>query len=784
MKKLLPLFGNYRYLPKLVLALIPFITFSVNLTGQVLPPDKQFEVVCNHPCSANDFPTIGDAYIVGAPSNCTTGDAVTAMLCIDFENGTGSDRQGIYFKALLSTGTTIRTCDPQTVSAGEDFTVCMPVTWTCGDGLTITDIFFAWNSGGTDNLCDATRCQDWPGSKCREPGGTIVIIPPCTLTPDDCNNCEVFSQSLCMCIDDPNKGNPGDPCTGPNPCLDYFLDDDCMCTVTRPKDPAPCGCPGGPQPGDRCDDGNDCTINDRLNDVCECKGTRIGNPGDKCDDGDPCTKDDKYDADCFCRGTPFAEPGDACDDGNACTINDKLDENCNCKGEGDGDDTIDTDKDGIPDCLDPCPYMLDDFVYADLKCGKAVSDNNIRGRSMFEEYGECSMPECPASGRELIYRLTTHSFSDLVITFKEDAHPQLRKLNLFVINDPCLPGCIAVLHAPRANGEGDQIVIENAPPGVYYIIVDGNQPYATNPFTLKVECVGGGAGTCPDNAHLYEDFDSYQVGKPITSLDPVHWSLFGSTSRSPMVSNDRASNGSQSLEFNRVEGGIQDANLDLGKKFRGAWKVSWDMYIEPMNTAHFGLFGGDFSDPWGTVSCKFNMTDTHFQGKWFDVELFVDLDNNKYVLFMHNRHFSKSGDYYLNLDFLNFYSPPGGHFYIDRICYAEVSSIPAPAGDRLADALYTNEELRDKLSAQEVSVFPNPAADEIYIDLRKYAGQAVNIKIYNSSSTEVFNRAIPEVTNKRERISLDGFTNGLHVISIQGKGVPKIAKKLVVSRLY
>ena len=770
MKKLLPLFGNYRYLPSgyyrfksftcFLIALFVFTFFSVTSFAQDLTVGACGTVVTSNDVENDDlrsqltsFPTsncqgtfdIGAGPVNGGCVKYELDGPVGAI--VELSAGLGVSCNGANANVFDEDLNHIPGWRMTGEGAIENYMVQLPTEiWICGIGEGVD---------GTVNVC-------------------IDDIELCPLTAADCDpNCEIFDAANCECDPVPDP-RPCDPCEAYNPTT-------CEC---EPIDPAPCGCPGGPQPGDRCDDGNDCTINDRLNDVCECKGTRIGNPGDKCDDGDPCTKDDKYDADCFCRGTPFAEPGDACDDGNACTINDKLDENCDCKGEGDGDDTIDTDKDGIPDCLDPCPYMLDDFVYADLKCGKAVSDNNIRGRSMFEEYGECSMPECPASGRELIYRLTTHSFSDLVITFKEDAHPQLRKLNLFVINDPCLPGCIAVLHAPRANGEGDQIVIENAPPGVYYIIVDGNQPYATNPFTLKVECVGGGAGTCPDNAHLYEDFDSYQVGKPITSLDPVHWSLFGSTSRSPMVSNDRASNGSQSLEFNRVEGGIQDANLDLGKKFRGAWKVSWDMYIEPMNTAHFGLFGGDFSDPWGTVSCKFNMTDTHFQGKWFDVELFVDLDNNKYVLFMHNRHFSKSGDYYLNLDFLNFYSPPGGHFYIDRICYAEVSSIPAPAGDRLADALYTNEELRDKLSAQEVSVFPNPAADEIYIDLRKYAGQAVNIKIYNSSSTEVFNRAIPEVTNKRERISLDGFTNGLHVISIQGKGVPKIAKKLVVSRLY
>lgn len=62
------------------------------------------------------------------------------------------------------------------------------------------------------------------------------------------------------------------------------------------------------------------------------------------------------------------DPGNACDDGDACTVNDVLDANCNCAGtfqdsDGDGvcdaedacpgfDDSIDADGDGIPDGCD------------------------------------------------------------------------------------------------------------------------------------------------------------------------------------------------------------------------------------------------------------------------------------------------------------------------------------------------------------------------------------------------------------------------------------------------
>ena len=35
-----------------------------------------------------------------------------------------------------------------------------------------------------------------------------------------------------------------------------------------------------------------------------------------------------------------------------------------------------------------------------------------------------------------------------------------------------------------------------------------------------------------------------------------------------------------SLEFNRAEEGTQDVFLDLGRKFKGAYRICWNMYIE------------------------------------------------------------------------------------------------------------------------------------------------------------------------------------------------------------
>jgi len=77
------------------------------------------------------------------------------------------------------------------------------------------------------------------------------------------------------------------------------------------------GCQFIPADGAKCDDGNECTLNDKCQNN-QCGGTQTS----KCDDGDPCTVDVCQQKK-GCVSLP-GKNGTNCDDGNVCTSNDSC----------------------------------------------------------------------------------------------------------------------------------------------------------------------------------------------------------------------------------------------------------------------------------------------------------------------------------------------------------------------------------------------------------------------------------------------------------------------------
>ena len=158
--------------------------------------------------------------------------------------------------------------------------------------------------------------------------------------------------------------------------------------------------------GSPCNDNDSCTVNDVLDSNCNCSGTYQDSDNDGvCDANDVCPgSNDNIDSDNDgipdgCDGCSIT--GNPCNDGNVCTTNDSYDSNCNCVGtyqdsdyDGvcdandvcpNGDDTIDSDNDGIPDaCETDCECVSEQVtqIFTVGNGGNDVEESNTGAMGM------------------------------------------------------------------------------------------------------------------------------------------------------------------------------------------------------------------------------------------------------------------------------------------------------------------------------------------------------------------------------------------------------------------
>jgi len=280
--------------------------------------------------------------------------------------------------------------DPCTESDTCSDGVCAGVPVQCDDGAACT----ADSCDPATGLCqfnphhDACDDQDVCNGveSCEPVSGCVAGTPlacddgnPCTL--DECHadtGCAYgFTQDSC---------EDGNPCTGPDVCQDgdcgpgppVVCDDANFCTVDSCEPEFGCVYEENTE---LCDDGDDCTLDDR----CQ-GGVCTGETFLDCDDGNPCT-DDTCDAilGCLhtdntlqcndgdsCTGEDLCAAGTCvpggqvdCDDGNVCT-NDACDPNQGCVysnndlGCDDANDCTSGDQCQHGDCIGGNPLYCDD----------------------------------------------------------------------------------------------------------------------------------------------------------------------------------------------------------------------------------------------------------------------------------------------------------------------------------------------------------------------------------------------------------------------------------------
>ena len=89
--------------------------------------------------------------------------------------------------------------------------------------------------------------------------------------------------------------------------------------------------------------------------------------------------------------------------------------------------------------------------------------------------------------------------------------------------------------------------------------------------------------------------------------------------------------------------------------------------------------------------------------------------------------------------------------------------------------------INNTASKSDLSVFPNPAKNDTWIDLSAFAGKEVTISITDLTGKILQSKTIEEVSFSLQQIDVSNFANGLYFIKIQPVANEILTKKLLVS---
>jgi uncharacterized protein (TIGR02145 family) len=266
----------------------------------------------------------GGAFCDACPPPPCYGTFVTLTLYDQYSDGGGAvSVNGEDF--LVNTGTNT---NPTSATYCVDLETCIEVVYAANDNWP-DENFWEITDATTDELlasggnASATFGNCVPGCSdmqaCNYNQEANFNDDSCVYDGDDCDDGNEFTENdtfttECVCIGDEIEIVPG--CT-----------DETACNFNPEANQNDMSCIF---PGDDCDDNDESTDNDIFNDGCECEGEALQGGctyeaacnydpeaefdnntcffvGDPCDDGDPNTLDDEIQEDCECAGTPISK---------------------------------------------------------------------------------------------------------------------------------------------------------------------------------------------------------------------------------------------------------------------------------------------------------------------------------------------------------------------------------------------------------------------------------------------------------------------------------------------
>jgi len=82
------------------------------------------------------------------------------------------------------------------------------------------------------------------------------------------------------------------------------------------------------------------------------------------------------------------------------------------------------------------------------------------------------------------------------------------------------------------------------------------------------------------------------------------------------------------------------------------------------------------------------------------------------------------------------------------------------------------------------ALFPNPATDQVFVNLDKYKGMEANIQIFNALGQRVLQEQMNDIPEHAVCFDVSKFHNGIYTISIKVGELKRLTKQFVISRLY
>ncbi len=465
--------------------------------------------------------------------------------------------------------------------------------------------------------------------------------------------------------------------------------------------------------------------------------------GAYCDDLDACTTDDVYDVDCNCAGTFADEDGDG-----VCDVEDE------CPGY---DDTLDVNENGTPDgcennnectvgasCDDMDNCTTNDVYDEDCNCLGEFADEDQDGVCDAED-------QCP--GYDDLLDVNENGIADDCETStgpSETCDVTIQVIgNSIVIDNVNNPinyikvydmdgGLVGI-----CNNDCDLTEIySNLPDGEYLVDIETfSSSWSAICNIEEVIVVGDTEGYCESYGLTidYEWIDKIQLG---TNLN--------------VSGNDNGYGDYTSTIVHSTAGSNVSIELSPGYSSSPVLQY-WAVYVDWNNDFDFNDLNEDAAtvSGIGSVSTSISVPSNTVNGHHRVRIVMSPVDD---LLPCGSINYGEVEDYTINIK--------GALPLIDE------------------DSEFANPIFLGKQTTGDFTAYPNPATDELFLNLKEFEGLDVTIDISNIFGETKFSYQTDDLDQEIIKIDLNDFRNGMFTVSINSSKRKRQSKQFVIAKTY